>query len=211
MTGRNLRLVLAEATLVLLSLNFPSCSSESSDSFSLDNLVKEKIVPEIIDVKPERSFRVLFKSGVEAKMGNELTPTQVKDLPTFEYKAEPNQLYTIVMLDPDMPSREKPIARELLHLMITNIPGTDVSKGHQVADYVSAGPPMSTGLHRIVFLLFRQKNRLSDKMKLTNQARFKFSIKKFAKSFKLSAPIAANFYQTKWDLYVPILYAKLKG
>ena len=36
--------------------------------------------------------------------------------------------------------------------MVVNIPGGDVSKGEVCAEYVGAGPPKGTGLHRYVIL-----------------------------------------------------------
>lgn len=38
-----------------------------------------------------------FPSGVEVKEGNELTPTQVKDIPTVQYEADPDKFYTLAM------------------------------------------------------------------------------------------------------------------
>lgn len=39
--------------------------------------------------------------------------------------------------------------------------------------------------------------------------RGKFSIKKFATDHSLGDPVAGNFYQAKWDDYVPLLYKEL--
>lgn len=35
--------------------------------------------------------------GNEVKLGNELTPTQVKDIPKVEWEADPSAFYTVVM------------------------------------------------------------------------------------------------------------------
>lgn len=61
-----------------------------------------------------------------------------------------------IYLDPDAPSRKEPAHREFLHWSVVNIPGNDISKGDTLAEYVGSGPPKDTGLHRYVFLIFKQ-------------------------------------------------------
>lgn len=82
-----------------------------------------------------------------------------------------------------------------------------------MSDYVGSGPPKDTGLHRYVFLLYKQPGKLIfNEPRLTNHSgdgRAKFSIKSFAEKYKLGNPIAGNMYQAEWDDYVPILYKQL--
>ena len=54
--------------------------------------------------------------------------------------------------DPDAPSRKNPKYREWRHWVVVNVPGGDVSKGEVCAEYVGAGPPQGTGLHRYIVL-----------------------------------------------------------
>jgi len=181
-------------------------------SNDLNNLTKEQVIPEVIDVQPKASIKVDYNSGVAAQQGNELKPTQVKDQPRFTYEAKPDDHYTLVMVDPDAPSRKEPKLREILHFMVANIPGQDVDKGDVLAEYIGSGPPQGTGLHRYIFLLFKQSGRLESKMKISKTSRngrVNFSIRKFAKEHNLGDPIAANFYQAQYDDYVPLLHAQL--
>lgn len=93
-------------------------------------------------------------------LGNELTPTQVKDLPSVSFAADPQKFYTLVMTDPDAPSRIEPTYREFKHWVVVNIPGDDVASGENLAEFVGSGPPMDTGLHRYVFLVYEQPKKL---------------------------------------------------
>lgn len=100
--------------------------------------------------------------------------------------------------------------------LVTNILGADLSKGEVLSDYIGSGPPKGTGLHRYIFLLYKQPQKIdfSKFPKLpsnSGEKRGKFCIAKFAQDYKLGAPIAGNFYVAKYDDYVPKLYAKLKG
>lgn len=104
--------------------------------------------------------QITYPSGVEVNLGNELTPTQVKDLPTVSFAADPEKYYTLVMTDPDAPSRIEPTYREFKHWVVVNIPGNDVASGENLAEFVGSGPPLSTGLHRYVFLVYEQPKKL---------------------------------------------------
>lgn len=72
---------------------------------------------------------------------------------------------------------------------------------------------LGTGLHRYVFLIYKQNGKLTfAEPRLPNTSgenRGGFSIAKFAEKYKLGNPVAGNFYQAQWDDYVPILYKQL--
>lgn len=74
-------------------------------------------------------------------------------------------------------------------------------------------PTTGTGLHRYVFLVYKQNGKLTfDEQRLTNRSgdnRGCFKISKFAEKYNLGNPVAGNFYQAEWDDYVPILYKQL--
>ncbi|VVD03902.1 protein D2-like [Leptidea sinapis] len=174
------------------------------------------IVPDVISIAPSELINIQYPSGVTVDLGKELTPTQVKDKPVVKWAKKDTEYYTLVMTDPDAPSRENPKFREWHHWLIANIYGGDLDKGEVLSDYIGSGPPKGTGLHRYVFLVYKQPEKcdFSKVPKLPNNSgdkRGKFSISKFANQFKFGAPVAGNFYVAKYDDYVPKLYEKLKG
>uniref|UniRef100_A0A6M2DGN6 Putative 54s ribosomal protein l35 mitochondrial-like isoform x2 n=1 Tax=Xenopsylla cheopis TaxID=163159 RepID=A0A6M2DGN6_XENCH len=171
------------------------------------------VVPDVITKPPKSTLEVCYPSGVKVNEGNELTPTQVKDIPAVKWDADAKSFYTLCMTDPDAPSRADPKFREWHHWLVANIPGNDVSKGETLSEYVGSGPPQGTGLHRYVFLVYKQPDKLTfDEKRLTNRSgehRGQFSIAKFATKYNLGQPIAGNLYQAQWDDYVPELYKQL--
>ncbi|KAM7359464.1 uncharacterized protein ACRADG_012882 [Cochliomyia hominivorax] len=172
-----------------------------------------EVIPDVIDEGPEQFLKVTYDNGIEADKGVELTPTQVKNQPKIEWRAQAGTYYTLIMTDPDAPSRKEPKMREWHHWLVVNIPGDNLSKGEVLTEYVGSGPPKDSGLHRYTFLMFRQpkKMKFDEKHLSKTQAagREKFSTKNFIKKYNLGAPIAGNFYQAQYDDYVLELYKQL--
>uniref|UniRef100_A0A8D8AUJ0 Phosphatidylethanolamine-binding protein homolog F40A3.3 n=1 Tax=Culex pipiens TaxID=7175 RepID=A0A8D8AUJ0_CULPI len=173
----------------------------------------QELVPDIIPEAPAMLAKVTYPSGAEASLGNELTPTQVKDQPTVSWEADPKSLYTLILTDPDAPSRANPKMREWRHWIVINIPGEDVASGEPVAEYISSAPPQGSGLHRYAFLVYKQPSGRIEfeepRLNNRNPNRGMFRVAEFAAKYALGTPIAGNFYQAQYDDYVPQVYASL--
>ncbi|KAF5288617.1 hypothetical protein FQR65_LT11988 [Abscondita terminalis] len=181
-----------------------------------DQIEKLGIIPDVLDTKPNKILSVTYEGNNKVSEGNILTPTIVKDKPVVFWNTEDDEsLFLLAMVDPDAPSRENPKSREWHHWLVGNIPGNNIQLGETLSEYIGAGPPEGTDLHRYVFLLYKQLEKLTfDEPKLTNRSanrREKFSMRCFATKYNLGDPIAANFFLAEWDDYVPLLYQKLAG
>ncbi|KRT86697.1 hypothetical protein AMK59_307, partial [Oryctes borbonicus] len=99
----------------------------------IKNMEKHEVVADVIDSVPGEVVEVNYPSGVKVDLGNVLTPTQVKDIPSIKWTADNSALYTLCMTDPDAPSRKEPKFREWHHWLVGNIPGGDVSKGETLS------------------------------------------------------------------------------
>ncbi|GBO21745.1 Phosphatidylethanolamine-binding protein 1 [Araneus ventricosus] len=199
----------------ILAKNYSALRYYSKPMESLKMFQKHGVVPDVISTAPKAVAEIKYNEHV-VDFGNELTPTQVKDPPThIQWPAKKGALYTLCMTDPDAPSRKDPKYREWHHWLVVNIPETSVSEGTVMSEYVGSGPPEGTGLHRYVFLVYEQPEKLNcDEKKLTNRSgdhRGNFKIANFAKKYNLGDPVAGNFYQAEWDDYVPKLYEQLSG
>lgn len=151
----------------------------------------------------------------EVNLGNQMTPSQVKNQPKIQWDSLTNDLFTLIMTDPDAPSRAEPKYREWHHFLVGNIHGSDLASGDVLSEYIGAGPPKDSGLHRYVFLLYKQSTHIDfNETKLSNRSsggRAKFSTYTFAEKYNLGTPIAGNFFQAEYDDYVPLLYKQLSG
>jgi phosphatidylethanolamine-binding protein len=101
--------------------------------------------------------------------GNELTPTNVKDQPTLTWDAEDGAYYTVIMTDPDAPNRAEPKYREVRHWLVVNVPGSKVAEGKALFEFIGSGPPKGSGLHRYVFLVYKQPGLLETDEEVTSK------------------------------------------
>jgi len=196
--------------LILLTLMGSAVRGDDMEKTFKDN----QIIPDVIDVVPMSLLKVTYPSGASVDLGKELTPNQVKDLPKLEWEANDNDFYTLLFVDPDAPSRTNPMFREVRHWNVVNIPGNKLEQGETIIEFIGSGPPKDTGLHRYIFLLFKQKNGkiTVDGPRTSNRSRknrFQTKVSEFVKKYDLGELVAGNFYQAQFDDYVPLLHAQL--
>ncbi|KIJ59826.1 hypothetical protein HYDPIDRAFT_99907 [Hydnomerulius pinastri MD-312] len=145
---------------------------------AITNSLKEAgIIPDVIPTKtpfsPEALLVVNWPTGKEALLGNTLTTVDTADAPDVSFTpmqsfdVENEVGYTIVMTDPDAPSRKDPKFREWRHWVVTGLKAPALS-GFDTGDlsarftkaaitpYHPPAPPPGTGPHRYVFLLYQE-------------------------------------------------------
>lgn len=169
-----------------------------------------KIVPEVIDTLPAAVAEVVWPNGVKADMGKMLTPTQVKDQPKVTFPHEAGCLYTVIMTDPDAPKDKA----EVHHWMTINVKDGDSETGAVHSEYFGSGPPQGTGIHRYIFLVYKQPPNYTPTEAYrprNRERRYLWSVRQFAKDNNLGDPVAGNFYRAEFDSYVPTLHAELSA
>lgn len=162
---------------------------------------------------PATQASVKFGDLVITEVGQVTTPTHVQDPPSLQWGGEEGSFYSVFMTDPDAPSRKDQKFGEWYHWGVINVPGEDLSKGEVIAQYVGAGPPEGTGLHRYLLLVYKQQSKIEFKgeklvMKMAN--RNNTNMRKVAKDLGLGSPVSGSCFQAEWDDYVPKLYAKFQ-
>jgi len=170
-----------------------------------DIFVDREIIPDLIDsisssnVKLEIKYEFPREFYVHEHRIHSLKDVSMK--PTVQLlNAQPNELYTLAMLDPDAPSVKNPAFREWRHWLVVNISGGDLSKADEISKYQAPEPDQDTGIHRYVFLLFKQLTRLEiPPMKDVGNGRANFKIREFMSTYKLGNPICAKFFDATED------------
>ncbi|VDB92384.1 unnamed protein product [Peniophora sp. CBMAI 1063] len=151
-------------------------------------LTREHLIPDVLpeSFTPSVLFSVIYPNGTEVVMGNELTPALTADEPNVgitpmnmaDWQADAtgkeadegkgDVSYTLVMLDPDAPTRAEPIYRSFRHWVVTGLkPASENSMTSAANDlalktknatcpYRPPGPRPESGIHRYTFLLFQE-------------------------------------------------------
>ncbi|KAL6626930.1 hypothetical protein ACP70R_030656 [Stipagrostis hirtigluma subsp. patula] len=157
-------------------------------SMSRDSLLLGRVIGDVVDqFSPTVALRVSY-NGRRIMNGADLRPSAVSARPRVEVGGEDlREFYTLVIVDPDAPNPSNPTLREYLHWLVTDIPGTtDINYGREVLCYESPRPP--AGIHRVVFVLFKQMTRGA--VDLPPLLRHNFSTRNFAVHHGLGAPVA---------------------
>ncbi|KAJ8934931.1 hypothetical protein NQ314_013090 [Rhamnusium bicolor] len=97
-------------------------------------------------------------------------------------------------------------------MQIVNIPGSKITDGEVITEYVGSAPPKGSGLHRYVFILFQQPGKLTfdePHHSRTDGKRGNFSTEKLRKKYNLGKPISGNFFQAQFDDSVPAVHKQL--
>ena len=82
-----------------------------------------------IDVKePSELLQITYNTLCVSKFGQVLTPSNCKEPPHLYWRNDPNKLYTMVMMDPDAPSRATQTMKNWIHWVVVNIPGSNKFK-----------------------------------------------------------------------------------
>ncbi|CAH0387482.1 unnamed protein product [Bemisia tabaci] len=175
---------------------------------------KAGIVPNIIPKAPLRELKVKWVDTV-ISFGNKIKPNITRLAPTFVRWPidEANHLHTLIMIDPDVPSRQDPWKGEWQHWIVVNIPWGRIWAGEELTEYRGIKECHGLDIHRYIFLMYHQPNNehihfTEPRLKLPpyDMERSHFSARKFAMKYKLGDPVAGNFFTAKWEPYEDILH-----
>ncbi|KAG6584038.1 protein MOTHER of FT and TFL1-like [Cucurbita moschata] len=164
---------------------------------SLEPLVVGRVIGDVLDMfTPAADLSVTYASKQVAN-GCEIKPSAAADAPTVVIQGpiSNNDLYALVMVDPDAPSPSEPTFREWLHWIVVDIPeGSDANKGKEVVQYMGPQPP--TGIHRYVLAVFKQNRAIGGSLRPPN-TRSNFSTRQFASQNALGLPVAAVYFNSQ--------------
>jgi len=106
---------------------------------------------------------------------------------------------TLLMVDPDAPSRTSHRCRGWLHWMVVNIPKGNITQGKEIVSYKPPLPPYGSGPHRYFFLLYEQNYHIKeiDDSENNMAVRCGFNVRNFAEDNSLIGPVALNMFITE--------------
>nr|ANS56325.1 FT-like protein [Amentotaxus argotaenia] len=160
-------------------------------------LTTGRVIGDVLDrfVPADIEFTVTYTSR-QVNNGCELKPSAIAVKPRVDIGGDGQDLrtfYTLIMTDPDAPSPSDPTLREYLHWMVTDIPNaTLASMGRELVSYEAPRPTI--GIHRFVFVLFKQAGRQTVSPPGSRQ---NFNTRSFAQRHAFGPPLAAVYFNAQ--------------
>ncbi|EFJ35970.1 hypothetical protein SELMODRAFT_404352 [Selaginella moellendorffii] len=197
---------LVASAIFLVEAHTAASAARSLLDVSSPDINFQTIIPAWVDSydSPYVSVSATFGSRAVTTTGQMFKQADTQKPPVVsisDIHAKKGDLFTLLMVDPDAVSPEKPIYRNVLHWIVTNIPtGTkDVFKhGTNTASYAGPSPPM--GVHRYYILRELYDSRLTlalQKGKITAgkiTRRQQFSVRKFSDEYSLGFPVGGVYF-----------------
>ncbi|GAB4835348.1 hypothetical protein Ancab_000259 [Ancistrocladus abbreviatus] len=158
---------------------------------NMDPLIVGRVIGDVLEpFTGSIPLRIVYNNW-EVTDGCEFRPSQLVAQPRVAIGGDDlRTFYTLIMVDPDAPNPSNPSLREYLHWLVTDIPATTGSTfGQEMVCYESPQPTM--GIHRIVFVLFKQLGRQTVYAPGWRQ---NFNTREFAELYNLGLPVAAMYF-----------------
>ena len=88
---------------------------------------------------------------------NFIKVTKVQYKPKIQLNVNPNELYTLLLHDPDA------VGGTRIHWAVVNITNNNIKTSDIVLPYISPTPPENSGKHHYIFTLYKQGVKITDK------------------------------------------------
>jgi len=141
-------------------------------------------------------FMTVKFGNKEVQNGDELKATDAGSEPSVSWEGNIDGLFTLAMVNLDAPGPKEPVDREWRHWIVCDIPGNEIRKGKVLSSFAEPAPPKSTGLHRFVIALFKQKDQKAlraDTFDDYGSKRGKFKLADWASSHSLEPCVIQYF------------------
>ncbi|OMJ26153.1 54S ribosomal protein L35, mitochondrial [Smittium culicis] len=184
------------------------------------------VIPDVIDPKGFESFNsqlnLTFKGVQDTPIepGTVIEPQMAKELPEISLLtfSEKPKLYTLMMVDPDVPSEETMSYSEKCHWAAVNVEFDifnqtfDAAKTKACVEYVQPHPQSGSKMHRYIFVALLQGNdgaqTVQPETVLANLDNF--SLRQFTSEHNM-AVAGMSFFRSEWNKSVDTFYTEVLG
>lgn len=146
---------------------------------------------------PHALLDIDYGGMMVSELNKTCTPAQTANAPTVRLRGylRCGSPYSLLMVDPDAPSRKQPTKRSWLHWMVLNAQSSDRFHDGEVAmPYKGPNPPSGSGAHRYVFLVYCQDGMTLSKDEMTPSDRPSYNVAGFSGKLTAKMPVAGAFF-----------------
>ncbi|XP_069361602.1 protein D2-like [Maniola hyperantus] len=156
---------------------------------------------------PEQILEVSFGDLVVTP-GMEVRPGDAMEMPCIDFDYDPGCYYTFMEISHTWPYPKDPFLSPSVLAMYVNMygdsdMGISMSDSCEIASYVPPCPPPGSGSHQYLMYVYKQKGVIdtTNEELLSYQInRSVFSLDDFAKTYKLSGPVAGCFFNSTYPV-----------
>ncbi|BGP56528.1 mitochondrial 54S ribosomal protein YmL35 [Rhodotorula sphaerocarpa] len=179
----------------------------------MQRVTQMHVTPDLLaEIYPRADVRI-HVAGETIEPGVYTAPARTRD--GFEVTAQvyhpEERLYTLLVVDPDVPDEFNQTFTSFAHRLVPNIPLSASSTTLPLSDvpaalaYVPPHPQNGTPYHRYTTLLLEQPTKLE---LAAEPSRLGFSVRDFVEAHGLK-PAGVSFFRQKWDKDVSAIYSEV--
>jgi phosphatidylethanolamine-binding protein (PEBP) family uncharacterized protein len=182
----------------LEGLNHNTAISDYPDLISDSDVVMghAKVIPDVINKVTDKATITLRFEDLEIENGTQVPLEALGKEPQVEIKGASDKVYSLLLVDPDMPSPTNPKYKDTLYWMVNNIKGSSFDEADFTVEFMPPEPG-SGGTHRYVALLFHQPRGFHT-FKAPDK-RVGFQTRQWAKDHGMGDPDAAVYFKCKHE------------
>ncbi|GAA5991045.1 hypothetical protein JCM10908_006515 [Rhodotorula pacifica] len=176
----------------------------------MQRVTQMHVTPDLLaEIQPQADVRIQV-DGETIEPGVFTAPARTRD--GFQVTAQvfhpEERLYTLLVVDPDVPDELNQTFTTFAHWLVPNVPLSAISSALSLdtlpatLSYVPPHPQNGTPYHRYTTLLLEQPSKLE---LAQEPERLGFSVREFVKEHGLK-PAGVSFFRQKWDEDVSAIY-----
>ncbi|UJR16399.1 hypothetical protein I4U23_003302 [Adineta vaga] len=143
--------------------------------------------------KRKQEFSVEYNEQDILDGNNHLTKDETQSQPKVEVENVDDKTYrTLIMVDPDAPSRDDAVKGPVLHWLVANFQDKDLKDGQTIYSYKGPAPPAGSGPHRYIFFLYQSIEKIPED-KIESEQRLRFPLQKYVTDNRLGL-LAATYF-----------------
>ncbi|XP_015923065.1 protein D2 [Parasteatoda tepidariorum] len=188
-------MVVLEIYLIFVLLPYTVFSESCSVEF-----IRSGLVSKFIPTAPQEILKIKYED-ISVECGTKVQQHLTSNPPKVDFSANENELYTLLMIDPDAPTPFNHSLAFVRHWVVVNIPGNTINYGFVNTDYMQPHPEKGgdhTHYHRYTFLIYKQSK--TEPQEKYSGSRLGFNLMDYVTSHKLQTLLAGNFMQVREEM-----------
>ncbi|KAJ1641686.1 hypothetical protein LPJ64_006373 [Coemansia asiatica] len=163
-----------------------------------EELVESGIIPDVLPATFQPEFNVTLRFDNQlVQMGEILTLNDTRHEPLIEFDSQPEQTFSVAIVDPDAPSMARHGYRSFRHFLVANLDTKEDTVSNILTPYEPPRPEFGTGMHRYAVVVLKQLDgRFNVSDSDIPQSRVRFNVVDWGKARNMK-PVAASFFLVK--------------